>query len=345
MKKRTLAVLIGAATLPVTAMAAPGFYGKLHLSLDRTSDYLSASVGDQITGGTPLTDAWFLESNSSRLGVKGSDALFNSDLKAIYQVEVGIDADGDGSTFSTRNTYLGLDTKAGKFFAGRYDSVIKQAQGNVDQFNDTAADMENIFYGERRLSNTLNWESPSYSGLVFKVQLAPGEGTTIGSAANTDLKDGAADTAGASVTFNQDALYVSIAAESSYIDSQTGDATDTQTLRGVVGANLDGGVQLGAIVEQVKLDYTGGGDADVMTYMVSGAVKAGDRLTLKAQYGKLDSSDLNSDASVVTAGADYMLGKQTKVYGLASMSDADLATTPAVNKNGNLISLGMVHSF
>ena len=61
-------------------------------------------------------------------------------------MEVSYDADGDSSdTFGTRNSFLGLSSAVGKFFAGRYDSVVKLAEGKIDQFNDTVADMEVVF--------------------------------------------------------------------------------------------------------------------------------------------------------------------------------------------------------
>ncbi len=352
MKKTTLALLVSAAALPVTAVAGPSMYGKLHVSVDTVSEYPVTSVEDALAdlGDVSLPDQWQVQSNSSRIGIRGVDPLDNKDLKAIYQVEVGVDVDGDSSaTFSTRNSYLGLDTPAGKFFAGKYDSVVKQAEMKQDQFNDTAADIENIFFTQRRINNSLNYVSPSMGALVFKVQLAPGEGDTDGN----EIKDGIADTLGASVEFSQDTLIAALAYESSYLDSAAfGALVDTQALRGTVGVNLDGGVQMGAVVEQLELESTapGGEDFDVLSWMVSAKLGVGERLDLKAQMGMLDSSDLDSEITVISAGADYALGKATKVYGLISVSDTEidqpLALTPlVVDESGNLVSVGMIHSF
>jgi len=191
-KKHLLAMSVAAAMLPATAMAAPTFYGKLNLSLDKTSDYPERDVA--LNQGE-LSDAWFVSSNSSRIGVRGEETLYNDDLSVIYQLEAGYDVDGDdGNTFNTRNSFLGLATPAGKFFAGRYDSVIKQAEGSIDQFNQTVADMQTTFLGQRRNSNTLNWESLDLGGLVLRAQIAPGEGEEVGVAPDSETQDGLADT-------------------------------------------------------------------------------------------------------------------------------------------------------
>jgi len=347
MRIKTIATMVAAAALPTAALAGPNMYGKLHVSIDKVSDYPVVSVDDVLTdlANVALPDQWQVQSNNSRIGLRGVDALDNADLKAIYQVEVGVDVDGDGaSTFSTRNTYLGLDTPAGQFFAGKYDSVVKQAELGQDQFNDTAADIDNIFFTQRRNNNTVNWVSPDLGSLVVKVQVAPGEGD----ADANDTKDGLADTLGASVEFNQDDLVAALAYETSYFDSVAfGSLVDSDALRGTVGVKLDGGLELGAIVESLSLESTaGGGDVDVLSWMVSGKAGISDRLDLKAQMGMLDSSDLDTEVTVISLGGDYTLGKSTKVYGVVSVSDTEIDDPLlALDESGNLISVGMIHSF
>lgn len=348
--KKTLLVMATMAALPAAASAAPTLYGKLNLSLDKTNDYpdstLAQSQGD-------LSDAWFVSSNSSRLGVRGEEPLDFDNLSVIYQVEAGVDVDGDSSsTFSTRNSYLGLGTPAGKFFAGKYDSVVKTAQGKIDQFGDTLADMETVFLGERRNSNTLNWVSNNLGGIVLRAQLAPGEGETVGVAPNQETKDGLADTWGLSATFEQDALYAALAYESSYTEAAFGGGValgDLDTLRGAVGLSLEGGVELGAIIEQSELDpYNGANDVDLMSYLVSGKLAVGERVAVKGQLGMLDSSDLDLEITTVTAGLDYQLGDFTTAYGLLSFSDVDYdppLPLLGLDESGSALSVGLIHKF
>lgn len=346
MKKHLLAMSVAAAMLPATAMAAPTFYGKLNLSLDKTSDYPDRDVAlDQ----GELSDAWFVSSNSSRIGVRGEEPLYNDDLSVIYQLEAGYDVDGDdGNTFNTRNSFLGLATPAGKFFAGRYDSVVKLAEGDLDQFNQTVADMKTAFLGQRRNSNTLNWESLDLGGIVLRAQIAPGEGEEVGTPPDAETQDGLADTWGLSATFQQDVLFAALAYENSYSDF-AGLGGDLDTLRGSVGVNLDGGVELGAIIEQSEFDPYGAVDeADVTSYLVSGKVGVSERVALKAQAAVFDSSDLDLDIQQLTVGADYMLGKQTTAYGLVSVSDTELDTgspLTEIDESGTAFSVGMIHKF
>lgn len=348
MKKHLLAVAVSAA-LPVSAMAAPAFYGKINLSVDKTSDYPEAPL---VFDADDLSDAWFVSSNSSRLGVRGEEPLDFDGLSVIYQYEAGYDVDGDsGSTFSTRNSFLGLNTGAGKFFAGRFDSVVKDAEGWVDQFNETVADMEVVFISQNRNNNTLNWESPELGGLVIRAQIAPGEGDTVGAGANTEVKDGLTDTWGVSATLDNDAIYAALAYESTYGEINVVGTTfggDRDSLRGTFGVQASDSVQLGVIAEQSTFDPIGGDEADLMSYLVSGRVGLSDRLGVKAQAGLLDSSDLEMDVQVITLGADFKLGDQTTAYGLVSASDTEfdpVGTANDVDESGTAFSVGMVHKF
>lgn len=349
MKMRALALAVGLVSgLPVAALAAPTIYGQFKVSLDKASDYPIGGAQGLLDGSAALADAWGVESYSSNIGIRGSETLYNKDMSVIYQFEAGADVDGDAATpFSKRNAFLGLDTKAGKIFAGNYDSVTKLADGDIDQFDKTAADMSSTFVGQHRNSNSLNWESKDFSGMTFRVQVAPGEATAVGG----DVKDGLTDTLGASVTFKQDALFAALAFETSY-DATVVTPSDRQLIRGSIGTSLDGGLELGAIVEMFEYDpdLAGADSVDGTSLLVSGKIATSDRFAIKAQLGMLDSSDLEAEVTTITAGADYMLGKTTKVYGLVSMSDAEIdAASPlaaaGTDESGNLISFGMEHKF
>ncbi len=134
------------ATAIAAALAAPGamagdvtMYGQVHIA---TSSYDS-----EIDTG----DGWDISSHASRLGFKGSEDL-GGDLKAIWQIELGIaasdDADDDegGNTvnnadgLSYRNTFVGLSGNWGTAVIGRHDTPMKISTGSLDLFSDTIAD-------------------------------------------------------------------------------------------------------------------------------------------------------------------------------------------------------------
>lgn len=74
-------------------------YGKARLSVDVIDTGASAPEDDNVIK---------LDSNSSRLGFKGSEDL-DGGLKAVYQVKLGVKMDGVLDT-SLRNTFLGLSS-------------------------------------------------------------------------------------------------------------------------------------------------------------------------------------------------------------------------------------------
>ena len=341
-------------SLPLSAAAAPEFYGRINISLDRLSDYreggLRGAYSDVAGGETPLEDGWFVTSNASRLGIRGREPLDVTPLSVIYQLEVGYNADGDGDTFNTRNSFVGFGTPYGDVFAGRYDSPVKMAEGRVDQFNNTAGDLGHYFYGQRRNDDTLNWKSPNWGGWVLRAQIAPGEAEEVGD----EEKEGLADTWGLSATWNPDNLYASVAYESSYLEVDNPSApppalaADLDLWRGALGVTV-GAVDLGALVERVRLDPDQGGldSADSTSYLVSAGWRLPPRLTLKAQVGRVDGKDFGYESDILVVGADYKLARTTKVYALLSGSDATITYPGGADndESGNLFSMGMEHKF
>jgi predicted porin len=126
---------------------------------------------------------WELSSNASRLGFKGSMQL-NGALVAIYKLEYEVffddGVDSSGNSFKQRNTYIGLQGRAGTLFLGKHDTALKMAQLRVDRFNDLPfADIAGILIGENRLTDIINYTTPKFGGLFGTVQLVLNEGDEI----------------------------------------------------------------------------------------------------------------------------------------------------------------------
>ncbi|HNA21431.1 MAG TPA: porin, partial [Agitococcus sp.] len=173
MKRQLLAVAIAAATLlPLTAQAAPTVYGRLNLSVDYTdSDDATNNAKDGI---------WELNSNSSRIGVKGNEKL-TEEFTAVYKAEWGVQGDATAGDLNARERYLGLKHyQWGTVRLGHIDSPFKNAEDDIDVFNDTARlDIGSFIYGQNRLANSINYVSPKFLD-VFGVNLTlqPGEKST-----------------------------------------------------------------------------------------------------------------------------------------------------------------------
>ena len=123
---------------------------------------------------------------------------------------------------------------------------------------------------------------------------------------------------------------------------------DRDLLRGTLGVTL-GELALGAMVEQLRLDpdAAGADRLDATSYLLSAGWRLLPRVTLKAQAGRFDGDDFGYEDDILIAGADYKLGRQTKVYGLVSSSDATITYPGGVDADdsGSLFSVGMEHKF
>ena len=170
-------VLLSAAVASTLSMASYGFadgpidstiYGKVNVSV------VNADNGS--------TDQWKLNSNASRLGVKGKTEIADG-LYAVYKAEFEIavdDGDTKGQTFNQRNIMAGIRGGFGTVWAGKHDSPTKLAQNKIDLFNDLEGDIKNTFEGENRVSNIVAYTSPNINGFATTVAMMPGEGADCG---------------------------------------------------------------------------------------------------------------------------------------------------------------------
>ncbi|WP_369985413.1 porin [Thalassolituus sp.] len=303
MKKTALFVAMAAATTFAQAetveIPAPTFYGKMNVTQEFVQQEDAGNYSE-------------LNSNASRLGVKGNFAL-NDEITAFYQAEFQIGVDGDqtdkvnidgetvkySSAFTKRNTFIGAKGSFGKVQAGIFDSALKASQKKVDVFNDLAADIKNyVTNSDNRPSNVVRYQSPSLSGLVLTFDHINSEDETV------------ANSQSMSAAFTQDMVYVAVAHDIGV------EGAGIDVTRVVGQLNLDGGIQLGALWET---EDDNGESNDGM--MVSAAVKAASKVTLKGQYA---SSDIRSEgATQITLGADYKLAKNAKVFGYVSDAETD----------------------
>src|SRR5690606_5068147 len=213
MKRKLLPLLIaGASAVSASTVfaAGPTVYGKINLTVHK-NDFQSVAGGQAVDN----IDNWSMESNASRLGVKG-DFDISTQLKAIYKLEYEIATDdgvtGNGREFSARNIYGGLQGGWGTLIAGRNDTPLKLAQGDVDRFNDLpVADIQNIMVGENRADNMIMYSTPDFSGFGFTLGLVQGEddGVTAG-----QDNDSLTDSISAAATYTSKSLYLALAADS-----------------------------------------------------------------------------------------------------------------------------------
>lgn len=160
MKKLLLASAIAALSVSA-ANAAPTVYGKAFV----TADYVDAEKNEN--GKKADSDSVQINSNSSRIGFKGSEAM-TANTDVIYQLEYGIDIDNDsGKAFKNRDTYLGLKNKSfGEFRAGHNQSTADFVNNVVvtDALWDNLGD-DNNMVDSGRIKNSVIWKAPTYNNM------------------------------------------------------------------------------------------------------------------------------------------------------------------------------------
>lgn len=311
MKKQLLALAIGSlVALPSVALAdkGPTVYGKVNVSYENADN------------GTD--DAWELNSNASRLGVKGALDLDVNNLEAIYKAEFEIsvdDGDKKGQTFAQRNIYGGFaHASVGTLIAGKFDTPLKASQGKIDQFGDLGGDLKHVMGGDERVSDIIQYSTPTFAdALQLNFAFVPGE-----DAGGED--DGPADAFSGSLVYETDMIYAAIAYDSEMETEifDLGDDAKADTLRLGAKAKLDI-FEIGAMYQMSETsDEVEGVSYEDNAFLLSAAVKL-DRWKLKAQYGLNDLDQSDDEVTLMAVGADYKLAKNSKVFGYFSQVEED----------------------
>ena len=263
-------------------------YGKANLSLV-----------DQDSGDS---SGWNLNSNASRLGIKGESKL-SEELAVVYQVEYEVCIDsGDckGRTFKQRNTFLGLKGNFGMVWAGKHDTPTKLAAKKVDLFNDLEGDIKNAFEGQNRVSNVVAYTSPKMNGFSATLAMIPAEGEDVDQDGQdyTGLKDGLSY----SINYTKDNLYLAIAGDQ--------DIDEQDLVRMIAQYQIDA-LTLGFLYQQNQDNL---GTKDESGYFFSAAYSLNADITLKAQYGEIEDDIDGDEEQTLSLGADYKLAKNTKTF-------------------------------
>lgn len=348
MNRKLLALAVTAAfSLPMAAHAAPTIYGQLNLSVD------------MVDAETTDVDEWQVNSNSSRLGVKGEEAL-GGGFSAVYKAEWAVSGDEAGSNDLTgRDRFVGLKNQWGTVKLGAYDSPLKTSQGAVDQFNDmTYADMANFISGDNRLSNVIGYESPKIADMItINVALQSGEDTGADPLAPGFVNDD--DGISASIAYDAAGLYVALGMDKDVADSTAAElvaylggpgsadlwAHDAFRLTGTYTMDA---FQIGALIQKAEATNSDllGTSMDEKSFLLSAAFTMGDNV-IKGQYVKanydLDGPGIEVDRQGFFLGFDHNFTQMTKVYAQAGMAKTDI--DGADSMDDKYFSVGMLTKF
>jgi len=184
MKKKLVAVAVaGVLAAPLAANAQTAnvtLYGRLNVDLEFVN-------GRQPDGSNPTVSR--LSSNSSRFGVRGTEAL-GGGLSAIFQIESSINGDTNSGNLGGRETFVGFQGPWGTFKMGQFLMPLDDMHpifGNVPTYTTSILSTADIWAQgtlskadggfDARLGNSLRYDSPSFAGLTFSGQVALRDGS------------------------------------------------------------------------------------------------------------------------------------------------------------------------
>ena len=319
-------LMLSAAIASTLGFASQGFaagpidgtiYGKVNVSV--------------VNVDNGATDTWQLNSNASRLGVKGKTEIADG-LYAVYKAEFEMcvdDGDCKGQTFTQRNIMGGIKGSFGTLWAGKHDSPTKLAQNKIDLFNDLEGDIKNTFEGENRVSNIVAYTSPKMNGFSTTVAMIPGEGIDVDGDGQDDT--GLTDGISYSLNYSMDNLYIAVAGDQD---------VDNQDLMRIVAQYKINDLKLGVMYQQNEDNL---GTKDESGFFVSAAYKLDKKTTLKAQYGSIEDDADGDEEETLSLGADYKLAKGTKLY--VFYTDNTDSSVGEADKEDTAFGLGMEHKF
>lgn len=334
------ALVSGISTSALADSSGPTWYGRANVSFDHFNNQGAALI-PQAKAKASLNQ-WQLNSNASRLGIKGALDLDQPSLpvdQVVYQAEYEINVD-DGNTgadsFNQRNIFVGLSGGFGLVTAGKFDTPLKTAEGKIDQFNDLAGDFDALIGGQNRLANIVQYTSPNVANFVFNAAIIPAEGTD----ANKDgINDGsAASTISSSVIFDNQTFYGALAYDKDQAARRSLDSITRADIIRAVATVKQGDLEAGVLLQNAQ-DSAPNSKKEDSSYLLSAAWNF-DRTKIKAQYGSSKGKVSDEKGTLLDLGVDYKLAKKTIAYAYWSSLDLDKA-----NLTDKTVGIGVSHSF
>ena len=330
MKKVLIAALATAFAAPAASYAATSnvdIYGRIAATYNVLNTDTSVAGQDKTL--------YQVSSDNSYIGFKGAEDL-GGGLAAVYQLEVGFDAEGGnnnlsksgalsgGTSFVYRNTFVGLKSNDfGTVLLGEHDTPYKMATGRLDVFSNEPADYRNIMGNidgvsvfAQRPGNVIAYVTPNFSGFSAIAAYVAGNETGNGTASNAD----AWSVAG---MYSNGPIYATLAYEKhNKVTGYTlgtlvasGNPLDNNAWKGGVGYDFGPG-KVGLIYERATVDNTASGISYTRSaYMLDGAYNVTGNIVLKAAWshaGSLSNTS-NTGANSYAVGADYVFSKRTKL--------------------------------
>jgi predicted porin len=298
MKKKLVAVAVaGVLGAPLAANAQTAnvtLYGRLNVDLEfvRGATCAAAAVPSGNTPCGPVNNqsttnptVTRLSSNSSRFGLRGTEAL-GGGLSAIFQIESSINGDTNAGNLGGRETFVGFQGSWGTFKMGHFLMPLDDMHpifGNVPTYTTSILSTATLWAQgtlsksdggfDARLGNSLRYDSPSFAGFTFSGQVAmrDGSGATGANTGDHPSEIRHAYVFGANGIYNNGPIQIGVGYENNHEVRAPGLDDYDFTVTG--GYNF-GVVRVAAVYERLKYD-TPTGDLKRDLWGISGTIPMG----------------------------------------------------------------------
>lgn len=351
---RTLFAAAAALTLATTAQAqlkTDGLleiYGRASLSVDQLDD------GDKY-------QRMNLSSNASRLGFRGSKKI--GTLTGIWQVETELQPNlgtstTDNNRLASRDTFAGLQGNFGTLRAGKFDTPFKVAREPFNLFGDQLGDMRNLTRVgdarfDERLNNMLEYQTPVMSGFQARLAHSFHSGASAAVTNGVEQKD---DATSLSLGYKGGNLEATLAFET--YGANTATTGKREATRAAISYKVSPELRVVGFYQTAD-SKTGTKNEGADVTGVGLEYAATSNISLKAHYMDRKADAAHSDASMITAGAEYRYDKALRFYANYSSLDNGSAVkltpwkegrtaAPSAGANGKTtsgLSIGMRYDF
>jgi len=341
MKKLIAAAVATAVIAPMTAVAAgPTLYGLVHMSV--------GYYDDDTKGGYSSMN---VASNSSRMGIKGSEDLGNG-LKVGYQYEWAVGVDGNAQDMAQRNRGITVSGGFGTALLGRWDTPMKSLGYKANIFGQRSGDMLSLTRAgtsaiDNRQNNVIAYVSPNMSGAQAKLAYV----TDVTSATGDDTDN---DAFSGTLTYSNGPLF--LGAGYTQVMAFADDEKDYR----LVASYKAGAFKVAGAYTDIN-NGNGVKDQDYNVWLISGQYTFGNN-TIKAQYVDKSEGLSNSDddAQNWAIALDHKMSKRTMAYveygqlnnGKGSALNSYQRTgsgvgmgSPAAGKDPSGLAVGIIHKF
>jgi predicted porin len=349
MQRKLLAALASAFAMPAFAQVPPELkiYGRVNVSMERIE------TDNSTNPAVPNQSNYEFVDNSSRIGFAYNKDL-TAGLKAIFQIESNVNVTDGGQTFSSRDSFAGLQGGFGTIRLGRTIGPVYYATYDyISMHNhDTGTSSDALLAGtvvgnQGFMNNTLWYTSPKIGNFTIE-----GAFSLLGEQRQAPGMDQPRHI-GLVGAYDTGPLHAAISYANTKNDADLGGGRPSDATAYTFGGAYDFKFMvLGALWEMAERDIaTGSVDSDY--WRIAAMFPVGQH-EFHVNYGLVD-ADGDRGAQQWTLGYNYNITKLTKVYAFYTMVDNDTAGNFTMNSTRTAgaatgaqytsIAVGLRHNF